>query len=413
MVSALDDTKQPQVSFKYKKYRHTERGINIMIYMSEEQQKIRESVREFTQKRVTPLAQQIDKNADIPSNLRKELAQQGYYERIVPKEYGGLGQGQVELCIQQEELGRGSASVASTVLASVLGQTPMLLYGDKEQIERFAIPIMKGEAVGAFGLTEPKHGSDFASIESTAVRDGHEYVLNGSKLYIDNTSYAQFFTIWAKTDTAVVPKHKGISAFVVERDHPGFKIDMIDDLLGLRGLGVGGFSYRNCRVPAKNRIGEEGQGFYMAMSVLERGRTPVAAMNVGIAQAALDAAKDFAMHRIQFGQPIAEFQAIQWMIADMATSVEAARLLTYNAARLIDAGGRHDREACMAKLFAVETSFQTTHKALQIHGARGCTKEWPVERMFRDARIFSIGEGTVEMQRMVIARHELQLSKGK
>lgn len=381
-----------------------------MFGFTEEQNRLRESVREFTKRKVSPLAQQIDKDAEIPWELRKDLAKEGYFGRIIPREFGGLGQGQVEMAIQSEELAYGSATVATSSIASTLCQIPALLFGNSDQIKKFSTPILKGEATGSFGLTESKHGSDFASIESTAVREGNEYVLNGSKLFIDNTSVSQFFTVWVKTDTKVVPQHKGISTFIVERDRPGFKIDVINDLIGLRGLGVGGFSYKNCRIPVENRIGEEGKGFYIAMAVLERGRTGAAAI-VGVAQAALDAAKDYAKGRIQFGRPLVDFQAIQWMIADMATSVEAARLLVFNAARLLDAGGRHDREASMAKLFASEMCNDVTFKAIQIHGARGCTKEWPVERMYRDARIFTIGEGTAEMQRMVISRRELEIPR--
>ena len=379
-----------------------------MFWFTEEQKKIKSSVREFAVRKVAPLAQRVDKEQEIPLDIRKEMAQQGYLGRIMPKEVGGLGHGMVEFCIQSEELAWGSTAIAASTVASMLSQIPVMIFGSQEQVKRFSGPIARGEGIGSIGLTEPKHGSDFASLESSAVRDGNEYVLNGSKLYVDNTSVSQFFTVWVKTDVAAKPQYKGISTFVVERDRPGFKVDMVDDLIGLRGLGVGGFSYEDCRVPVENRIGEEGQGFYHAMSLLERGRTAAAAVTVGLAQAALDAAKDFAKKRIQFGKPIAEFQAMQWYIADMATAIEAARLLVFNAAKLIDNGGRNDREASMAKIFASDMCVDVTYKAVQIHGGRGCTKEWPVERMYRDSRIFTVGEGTVEMQRIIISRRELE-----
>ena len=379
-----------------------------MVEFTAEQKQLAESVRDFTRKEVIPIAQQVDQNNEIPWDFRKKMANLGYFARIVPKELGGQGLGVTELCIQEEELAYGSATIASSTMASTLFQTPLYLFGTKEQMERFMIPIQRGEAMGSFGLTEPKHGSDFASIESTAVRDGSEYVLNGSKRYIDNTAVSRFFTVWVKTDVNATPKHKGVSLFIVERDHPGFVIDEINDVIGLRGLGVGGFSYKDCRIPKANLVGEENQGFYYAMTTLERGRTPTAAICIGLAQAALDAAKEFAKSRVQFGQPIANFQMIKSKIADMATAIEASRLLTYRAAKLVDARIRSDREACMAKLLAAQTVMMVSSEAVQIFGARGCMKEFPVERFYRDARIFTIGEGTLEMQRLVIARRELE-----
>jgi alkylation response protein AidB-like acyl-CoA dehydrogenase len=266
------------------------------------------------------------------------------------------------------------------------------------------LPIAKGEAMGSIGLTEPDYGSDFASIVSDAHKEGDSYVLNGTKRYIDNTTISKFFIFWAKTDTEIRPKHKGISTFVVERDREGFEVDEINDVIGLRGLGVGGFTCKDVRIPKENLLGNEGEGFYHAMQLLERGRTPTAAICVGLCQASLDAAIDFAKKRVQFGKPISEHQMIQQKLADMAAYTDAARLLTYRAAHTIDQGERSDKEASMAKYVSALAAMFVTRESVQIHGARGCMKEFPVERMYRDARIFTIGEGTLEVQRITVAR---------
>jgi|YNPNPStandDraft_1061719.scaffolds.fasta_scaffold00795_18 butyryl-CoA dehydrogenase len=380
-----------------------------MIELTQEQKGFREDLKAFVRSEVIPIAAEVDLKNEIPWDFRRRLASKGYFGTIVPKELGGRGGGQVDLCIQEEELAYGSASIASSTLASILCQTPFYLAGTKEQKERFMVPIQRGEAMGSIGLTEPNHGSDFASIESTARREGDSYVLDGTKRYIDNTSVSRYFIFWAKTDLHARPKHKGISTFVVERDREGFHVDELNDVIGLRGLGVGGFTCKGVRVPQENLIGKEGEGFYIAMQLLERGRTPTAAICVGLSQAALDAAVDFAKKRVQFGKAIAEHQLIQNKIAEMATQTDAARLLVYRAALLIDRGQRSDKEASMAKYFSAETAMMVTREAVQIHGARGCMKEFPVERMYRDARIFTIGEGTLEIQRITVARRILGL----
>jgi len=375
-----------------------------MIELTQEQTKFREELRIFTENEIKPFAVEVDAKDEIPWELRRRIASKGYFGTIVPKELGGRGGNNVDLCIEEEELAYGSASIASSTLASILCQTPFYLEGTNEQKRKYMVPILHGEAVGSFALTEPNHGSDFGSIESYAVPNGSFYTLNATKRYIDNTSISKYFIVWAKTNLKAEPPHKGISTFIVERDQPGLQVDVLDDVIGLRGLGVGGFTCKDVRVPRENLIGAEGQGFYIAMRLLERARNATAAICVGLSQAALDEAVNFAKKRIQFGRPIAEFQMTQQKIADMAVRTDAARLLTYRAAKNIDNGSRSDKEACMAKLYSAEAANFVTSMAVQIHGARGCMKGTPVERMYRDARIFTIGEGTVEMQRLIIAR---------
>ena len=375
-----------------------------MFDFTEEQEKFRSSLKKFVQDEVVPIAAQVDHEDEIPWSFRKKLAEFGLYSTIVPKKFGGKEWGQVELCIQEEELSYGSATIAASTLASTLCQTPFYLVGTDEQKKKYMVPIAKGEAMGSIGLTEPNIGTDFASIESIAKKDGDAYIMNGTKRYIDNTSVSQFFIFWAKTDTDIRPKYKGISTFVVDRDQEGFEVDEINDVIGLRGLGVGGFTCKDARIPKENLLGKEGEGFIHAMRMLERGRTPTASICVGICRSALDAAVDFAKKRIQFGKPIAQHQMIQQKLADMAAYTDAAKLLTYRAASQIDAGGRSDKEASMAKYVSALAGMFVTREAVQIFGARGCMKEFPVERMFRDARIFTIGEGTLEVQRMTVSR---------
>lgn len=374
---------------------------------TERELELQRTLREFTAREITPRTLEMDRKAEIPTDLRKKLAELGCYGRILPKEVGGQAGTEMELCIQEEELAYGNMSVSGSTLATCLGSIPVCFYGTKDQQARFLIPVIKGDVITTIGITEPNAGSDAASLQSTAVRDGNDYILNGSKRYIDNTACAQYFTIWAKTDPSA--GYKGISTFVVPRNAPGFNIDGVYDLLGMRPLGVGGFSYKDVRVPIEDRIGEEGQGWYHMMRMLVYGRTSTAAMCLGLSQAALDAAKKHALTRQQFGQPIGNFQAIRFKIADMAVSVLTARLLVYHAARLIDSGDGAEREASMAKFYGAETVQRVTQEAVQIHGGDGVNKDYPIEMFFRDARIFSIGEGTSEIHRNVTAKRELGL----
>ena len=373
---------------------------------SPSERQIAASCLDFARAELAPVDAEVDREATIPDSLRARLALGGYTSRIVPAEHGGLGGTVTDLCIQQESLAYGSVTVASSVMATNLCMTPIVLYGSAEQRRRFLPPLMDGRWVGTIGITEPEAGSDAAAMSTAAVRDGDTWVLDGSKRLIDSTSVAHLFLTWARTDPAAVPAHRGISAFIVERDAPGFTVDTVYRLLGLRGLGVGAYSLHACRVAAANLVGEEGQGWRYLMRMLEIGRTATAAMCAGLGQAALDVAKVYAARRHAFGRPLSQVQAIQLKVADMAVRVDTARMLVYRAARLIDSGARSDRESSMAKFWAAEAAFQTASDAVQIVGGIGCTDEFPVERYLRDARIFMIGEGTSEIQRLVVARRE-------
>lgn len=380
---------------------------------SADEQELAASCKEFALNELAPLDAQIDRDAAIPDELRLRLSQQGYLARIIPEEFGGLGGSVTDLCLQEEHLSYGSITVAASTLATNLCLTSIVLFADKAQQERLLPPIRDGRWIGTIGITEPSAGSDAAAMASTAVQDGTSWVLNGSKRLIDNTSVAQVFLTWAKTDPEAQPRHRGISAFVVERDSPGFVVDTVYDVIGLRGLGVGAYSMHDCRVPLENLVGEKGQGWYYLMRMLEIGRTATGAMCVGLAQAAFDVAKAYAIERHSFGKPLSELQAIQLKIADMAVRIDTARMLVYRAARLIDAGERSDRESSMAKFWTAETAFYVANEAVQILGGIGCTSEAPVERYLRDARIFPIGEGTTEIQRLVVARREFDRTRGE
>jgi alkylation response protein AidB-like acyl-CoA dehydrogenase len=374
---------------------------------SETEQEISKECREFALAALAPVDAEVDARAQIPAALRRDLAARGYTSRIIPTEHGGLGGTVTELCLQQEALAYGSITIASSVMATNLCLTPIVLFGSEELKERYLPALRDGEWVGAIGITEPDAGSDAAAMAMTARRDGDEWVLEGSKRLIDNTDVAQVFLTWARTDPSAARPHEGISAFVVERDRPGFQVDQVYDLLGLRGLGVGAYSLHGCRVPAGNLIGAEGQGWYYLMRMLEIGRAATAALCVGLAQAAFDEAKQYARERRSFGRPLGDHQAIQFKIAEMAARLDSARMFVYRAARLIDEGRRSDRESSMAKFWAADAAFFVTNEALQIFGGMGCTTELAAERHFRDARIFLIGEGTGEIQRLVVARREL------
>ncbi len=374
---------------------------------SEPERAIAAECGEFARTRLAPIDAAVDADASIPSELRVELARRGYTSRIIPASSGGLGGTVTELCLQQEALAYGSITVASSVMATNLCLTPIVLFGSDELKQRYLPPLRDGRYVGAIGITEPDAGSDVAALATTARRDGEDWVLDGHKRLIDNTDVAEIFLTWARTAPANARSHEGISTFVVERRFPGFALDKVYSLLGLRGLGVGAYRLEGCRVPGANLVGEEGQGFLHVMRMLEIGRAATAALCVGLAQASFDEAKRYARERRTFGKAIGEHQAIQLKIAEMAARLDSARMFVYRAARLIDSGARSDRESSMAKFWAADAAFYVANEALQIFGGMGCTTELAVERHFRDARIFLIGEGTGEIQRLVVARREL------
>ncbi len=375
--------------------------------LTEEQEIFRKSVREFAEKEIMPRAHEIDQKGEFPWDIVRKMAELGLMGLPFPEEYGGAGGDAISYAIAVEEIARASGSVAITYSAHIsLACTPIYLFGTEEQKRKYLIPMARGEKIGAFGLTEPGAGSDAAAIKTRAVLDGDEWVINGQKIFITNGSVADVVVIAAVTDPA--KGKKGISNFIVEKGTPGFRVGREEDKMGLRGSVTSELIFENCRVPKENLLGKEGEGYKQFLITLDGGRIGIGAMAVGLGMAALEAAARYAKERVQFGQPIAEFQAIQWMLADMATELEAARLLVYRAAWLKDRGQRFTKEAAMAKLFASEAAVRACYKAIQIHGGYGYTRDYPVERFYRDARLTTIGEGTSEIQRLVIARYILE-----
>ncbi|HKQ19507.1 MAG TPA: acyl-CoA dehydrogenase family protein [Candidatus Eisenbacteria bacterium] len=381
------------------------------FHLSEEQEMLRAAAREFADGEIAPLAAQIDATETIPDTLRKKLRENNFFALLIPAEYGGAGIDTVSYALVMEELSRASAAVAITVsVHNSVGATPIQMFGSEEQKRKW-LPLLATRYLGAFALTEPGSGSDSAALITRAERRGDDYVLNGTKTFVTNGKYADVFLLMARTHQE--HKHRGISAFLVERSAPGLTIGKAIDKMGIRGSDTVELSLENCRVPVANRILEEGHGFRVAMQALDGGRIGVAAQALGIAQAALDAAARYARERVQFGKAISEFQAIQWMIADMAAEIDAARLLTLRAAWLKDQGLPCGPQASMAKLLASRVARTAADRAVQIHGGYGYTKEFPVERYYRDAKVTELYEGTSEIQRIVIANSILHRKDGK
>lgn len=375
--------------------------------LSEEHEMMRKMVREFAEKEVAPTAAERDEKEEFDRALFDKMAELGLTGIPWPEEGGGVGADFLSYVIAVEELSRVDASVGVTLSAHIsLASWPIHKFGTPEQKERFLRPLAEGKKLGAYGLTEPGSGSDAAGMRTTAVRDGDSYVLNGSKIFITNGGEAEIYVVFAVTDPE--KKHRGITAFIVEKGTPGFSFGKKEQKLGIRSSPTLEILFDNCRIPAENRLGDEGEGFKIAMMTLDGGRNGIAAQAVGIAQGALDAALAYAKEREQFGKPIAAQQAIQFKLADMATRIEAARLLTYQAAWLEGQGLPYGKASAMAKLFAGDTAMDATVEAVQIFGGYGYTREYPVERMMRDAKITQIYEGTNEIQRLVIARHLLK-----
>ena len=367
------------------------------------QKLFQKTIREFCEKEIKPIADKIDKEEYFPKDLYKKMGQMGLMGMTVPQDYGGSGIDRISYMIALEEISRICGSTGLTVEAhNSLGVGHIYEHGSEKQRKKYLPNLCNGEGFAAWALTEPSSGSDAASSQTTAVLDKDEWVINGTKQFITTGDLADVTIVMSMTDKS--KGAKGISAIIVEKDTPGFKVGQLEDKLGLRGSHTAELIFEDCRVPKENLLGTEGNGFIGAMNILDRGRTAIGAMSVGIAQAALEDSVDYAKQRQQFGRPIGKFQAIQWMIADMATEVEAARLLVYRAAFLEDQGVRFTKEASMAKLFASEMAMRATNKAIQIFGGYGYTREYPVERYFRDIKLCTIGEGTSEVQRMVIAR---------
>jgi butyryl-CoA dehydrogenase len=370
--------------------------------LTELQRETQRLCREFAARELIPHARQWDEEHAFPKQAVKQLAELALLGVAVPERYGGAGLDNVAYAIAIEEISRGDASTG--VILSVnnsLYCDPLLKYGTEEQKQAFLVPFARGDKLGCFGLTEPEAGSDAAAQKTTAVRQGDSYAINGSKNWITNGPLADAIVLFAMTDKAA--GHRGISAFVVPTDTPGFTRAKPDRKMGICAAHSCSIFFEDCRVPAKNLLGKEGDGFKIAMSTLDGGRIGIAAQAIGIARAAFEEARTYALERKTFGQAIAQHQAIQFMLADMATELDAARLLTHKAARLKDAGVRHSAESAMAKLYASEMASRVANKALQVFGGQGYSKEFDAERHVRDARITEIYEGTSEIQRLVIS----------
>ncbi len=359
-------------------------------------------VREFSRKVVAPTAAERDKTKEFPADNFKKMGELGLMGMMVPPEYGGEGTDTVSYVLALSEIAYSCASTAvvMSVHNSIVCES-LNKFATEAQKKKYLPRLTSAEWIGAFALTEPHAGSDPVSQATTAVRDGKFYVINGNKRFITTGKNAGLIIVTAKTDES--KKHKGISAFLVENGTPGLTVGHIEDKLGLRASDTTDLIFENCRVLAENMLGKEGEGFKIAMTALDCGRIGIAAQSVGVARAALDAAVKYVKERDQFGQKVAKFQGIRWMVADMATEIEAAQQLMFSAAAMKDRGEKYTKEASMAKLFASEMVNRITGKCLQLHGGYGFTKDYPIERMYRDARVFTIYEGTSEIQRIVIS----------
>ncbi|MGH1257851.1 MULTISPECIES: acyl-CoA dehydrogenase AcdA [Bacillus] len=371
--------------------------------LSEEHEMIRKMVRDFAKNEVAPTAAERDEEERFDRALFDQMAELGLTGIPWPEEYGGIGSDYLAYVIAIEELSRVCASTGVTLSAHTsLAGWPIFKFGTEEQKQKFLRPMAEGTKIGAYGLTEPSSGSDAGGMRTTAKRDGDHYILNGSKIFITNGGIADIYVVFALTDPE--SKQRGTSAFIVESDTPGFSVGKKESKLGIRSSPTTEIMFEDCHIPVENLLGEEGQGFKVAMQTLDGGRNGIAAQAVGIAQGALDASVEYARERHQFGKPIAAQQGIGFKLADMATDVEAARLLTYQAAWLESEGLPYGKESAMSKVFAGDTAMKVTTEAVQVFGGYGYTKDYPVERYMRDAKITQIYEGTQEIQRLVISR---------
>jgi butyryl-CoA dehydrogenase len=371
--------------------------------LTEEQEMIRDTVRRFAEEVVAPGAAHADEHKELNMTAWEGMRELGLTGLPFPEEWGGAGMDQLSYMIAVEELARVCASTALTFSAHVsLGTWPIFAFGSEELKKRYLPGLVSGEFMGAYGLTEPGAGSDSAGTRTTAVRDGDEYVINGAKCFITNGSYAKSFVITAQTDREL--GSKGIMAMVIDRDQPGFSIEPGEEKLGMRGSDWVNLVFKDCRLPADAVLGPEGEGFATFMKTLEGGRISIGALSLGIAQGALDQAAAYAAGREQFGKPLSRHQAVAFKLADMETEIQAARHLVYHAARLKEAGRPYGSEAAMAKYYASEVCMRATYEAIQVFGGNGYSREYPVERMYRDAKLCTIGEGTSEVQKIIISR---------
>ena len=375
--------------------------------LTREQLMVRGMVRAFAEKEIKPIAQELDATGDFPWPVIKKMGELNLMGMTVPKEWGGAGVDAISYALAIEELARvcGSTSVIMAVHNSVCCH-PIYMFGTDMQRERFLRPLAEGKKLGGFALTEPSAGSDAGAVRTTAILDGDNYILNGNKIFITSGCEADVLVVIVSTEPA--KGTKGLTAFIVEKGTPGFTYGSVEDKMGVRASATSELVFENCRIPKENMLGGLNAGFKVGMLTLDGSRIGIAAQAVGIAQGALDEAVRYAKEREQFGRPIGKFQAIQWMLAEMATKVAAARFLVLRASHMVDTGQRLSRESAMAKLYASRIAVEVANSALQIHGGYGYTKDYPVERFFREAKITEIYEGTSEVQRMVIARESLK-----
>lgn len=379
----------------------------MWLELTDAQRQLRDTAREFADKILIPSADRFDRLEEFPEENIKKLADLGFMGILIPEEYGGGGHDNVTLAVAFEEIHRGCASTGVTLsVHSSLLSSPLLNFGNEETKQKYLPKLATGDWLGAYAITEPNYGSDAAHIETKCVRDGDHYVLNGTKAWITNGSYADVFVVFATLEPGAGAK--GMCAFVVEKSYPGLKVGKKEEKLGIRASDTVQLILEDVRVPVENRLGEEGQGFKVAMHTLDGGRIGIATQAVGIARACLDASVKHANERVQFGKLLRKSQTVQFKIADMATEIDAARLLTLRAASLKDDGLPHTKASSMAKLFASETANRAAREAIQIHGGSGVCRGLPMERFFRDAKITEIYEGTSEVQRLVISRHALE-----
>jgi butyryl-CoA dehydrogenase len=379
----------------------------MFFKLTDEQIMIQSMVRDFARAQIAPTAMERDKTKEFPAENIRQLAELGLMGMMVPSEYNGSGADTVSYVLALSEVAYACASTAvvMSVHNSIVCES-ILKYGSESQKEKYIKPMAQGEFIGAFALTEPQAGSDPAAQKATAVRNGDHYILNGTKRFITSGKNAGLVIMTAKTDMS--KRHKGISAFIVKKKNPGLIVGNLEDKMGLRASDTTDLVFEDCRIPAEDRLADEGSGFKIAMTALDGGRIGIAAQSVGVAQAAMDATVKYLKERAQFGQLISKFQGLRWKIADMATEIEAARQLMLSAAAMKDRDENYTAQASMAKLFASEMVNRVTAQAVQMHGGYGYIKEYPVERFYRDARVFTIYEGTSEIQRLVIANHILQ-----
>ena len=370
--------------------------------LTKEQEMVRKMVRDFAENEVKPLAAEVDETERFPMETVRKMQQYGMMGVFIPKEYGGSGGDEIAYAITVEELSRVCATTGVICSAhSSLACWPIWKYGTEEQKQKYLVPLASGQKIGAFGLTEPNAGTDAAGQQTKAVLEGDHWVLNGTKIFITNGGEADIYVVMAMTDKS--KGTRGISSFIVEKGMPGFSIGKKENKMGIRGSATTELVFEDCIVPKENLLGEIGEGFKIAMSTLDGGRIGIAAQALGIAQGALDETVEYMKQREQFGRPLSKFQALRFEVADMETRIQAARLLVYNAAWKKMVGEPYGKAAAMAKLYAAETAMYVTTKAVQLHGGYGYTKDYPVERMMRDAKITEIYEGTSEVQRMVIS----------